>query len=493
MSTFEQRTGRARNGKNGHRKEAPAKEAPICNLDAERIVLASFMADNRLFEGYSDKIKASDITEPLLNQAFTIGARLVVENKPANSATIASQITELSPIPDLSVSEYLKKLNPFIRGRDEIGAYVEEVKLASKRRAVLDLAERFQAMARTGGHDIVNQLSSAVALLAGGDDNAGMVHLAPFIEESFQEILRNDDAGWGPTGYLTGFREIDDAIGGLKNSRFYVIAAMEKAGKSALALTIARQLLSNDIPVAIFSLEMKHNEVAQRLIMMELKISVVNRKKGSKLTEDECLRLSEATDRAASWSLYGNDLATLTPAAITMNARHAVRVQGAKVIIIDYIQIVNSEDDERTKDDTRKRVEKASRACARLAKELDVPVIALAQLNRQALGRGAAATFQAFEANACRPRRGDIRETAQIEMDADAIIAIYRPEIIFKQTRPHEGSDMDEIVDFDQRLSKLKGKAELNVLVNRSGPDGVRCDCRYREEIMLFEPLPRKM
>ena len=102
------------------------------------------------FEGYSDKIKASDITEPLLDQAFTLGARLVVENKPANSATIASQITELSPIPDLSVSEYLKKLNPFIRGRDEIGAYVEEVKLASKRRAVLDLAERFQAMARTG-------------------------------------------------------------------------------------------------------------------------------------------------------------------------------------------------------------------------------------------------------------------------------------------------------------------------------------------------------
>ena len=467
-------------------EKAPA--APICNLDAERVVLATFMANNALFEVYSDRLKAADFFEPFHRQVFEVGTRLVVENKPANRATIASQITEISPVPDLSIADYLKKFDPFIKPRGEAEAYVLEVKLASTRRAVLDLSTRFAAMAPTADHTVVDQLSSAVTLLAGGENNAGMVHMGGSIDEAFQEIMRADAVGFGPTGYRTGFHEIDVALGGLKNAKLYYVAAMEKAGKTALGLTIARKLLLDNVPVAIFSLEMKRSEIAQRLIAMDSGINTANRKEGCRLNDEEAEKLARAADRASSWDLYVNDLASLTPSAIIMNARHAVKVKGAKVLIVDYVQIVSSEDGDR--DDTRKRVERASRAMAKMAKELDVPVIALAQLNREPLKRGAGVTFKEFKKDAHRPRRGDIRETAQIEMDADAVIAIYRPEIILQEMRPFEGNPQ-EMIEFDSMLNPFRGRAELSLLVNRSGPAGVRCDCRFRPEIALFEPFTR--
>jgi replicative DNA helicase len=171
-----------------------------------------------------------------------------------------------------------------------------------------------------------------------------------------------------------------------------------------------------------------------------------------------------------------------------MNARHAVRVHGAKIIFLDYVQIVEGEEGDKA-EDTRKRVERASKAMRQIAKELEVCVICLAQLNRKALERAAGGDWRNWDANAARPRRGDLRETAAIEMDADAIVTIHRPEILFKQMKPFEtATNGDELLEFENELRlKYKGSAELSVLLNRSGPDGVLCDCRFRENIMRFE------
>jgi replicative DNA helicase len=477
----------------GETKFVPDLSQPLPqNLDAERVVLATFMAHNGLFEVYAERLRPADFFHPMHRQIYETGARLVVENKPANRATIASSITELAPIPDISATDYLKKLDPFIKARGDANAYVEEVKLAAIRRDVLDLTTRFSAIAPSAGHDVLSQLSSAVALLAGGADNAGMVHMGPSIDDAFQEIMRADAAGFGPTGYRTGFHEIDDALGGLKKAKLYYIAAMEKAGKTALGLTLARKFLLDGVPVAIFSLEMKRSEIAQRLIAMDSGINTANRKEGDRLSDEEAETLSRSADRCASWDLHCNDLASLTPSSIIMNARHAVKVHGSKVIIVDYVQIINPEDGSR--DEIRGRVEKASRAMAKMAKELDITVIALAQLNRKSVERGSVKEWKDFSADSARPRRGDLRETAQIEMDADAVIAIYRPEILFKELRPFEAdAGSTEGYEFEAALSGFKGKAELSVLLNRSGPDGIRCKCRFRNDIALFEPYPRRV
>jgi replicative DNA helicase len=446
------------------------------------------MAHNHLFEVHADKVKPEDFSIPLHRQIMEVGARLVVENKPANSATIASKITELSPIPDLSVPAYLKELNRFIKGKDEAEAYVSEVKLASTRRKVIDLTGRFNSMAYTADDGIVNQLSSEVALLGGGGSQIGFQSMSPVFDEVFQEIMQADANAFKPTGYRSNFPEIDAAIGGFKKSKLYYLVAQEKAGKSALMLSIARQFLLEDIPVAIFSLEMKAKEIGQRLITMESGVQTVTRPEGMRLTEEEAVKLSEAADRCASWEVHCNDLPSLTPAAIIMNARHAVKAHGAKVILVDYGQIVSSENG---KDDNRTRVEKASRAMAQMAKELDVPVIALAQLNRETLKRASALKWDSFAESrtAGRPRRGDIRETAQIEMDADAVIAIFRPEILMEELAPDETADNDEITGFRIAMDRLRGKAELSVILNRAGPTA-RCNCRFNSNLGLFYPKP---
>jgi replicative DNA helicase len=459
------------------------------NLDAERVVCASFMAHNSLFELFSDKIKPADFFDPLHRQIMEAGALLTVDNKPANRATIDSHITARAPIPNLSASAYLARLDGFIKPRAEIDAYVSEVKLAAKRRAVLALAERFKALAPSAGHDVIGLLSKEVAQLAGGGGDAGLVHLSGTFDATFQDILQRDADGFGPTGYLTGFPEIDDALGGLKKSKLYYIVANEKVGKSALALSVARNLMLQDIKIGIISLEMKNKELTERLITMESRVNTANRRKGERLNDTELEALSHAADRCASWPIWSNDLASLTASAIVMNARHAVKVHGVQVFIVDYLQIVNPEEGER--DETRKRVEQASRALAKVAKELDIPVVALAQLNRKAIERATAGSWRDFKPDAARPRRGDLRETAQMEMDCDAIIAIYRPEILFRELKPFDmdgtGKEEDRL-DYDNMAFSLRGKAELSVLLNRSGHDGVRSKCRFTGGLGLFEP-----
>lgn len=370
MSTFEQKKSARGNGKPQQAEERPLPS----NLDAERIVCSSFMARNELFETYLDRIKSADFHDPLHKQIFTIGARLAAEGKPANSATVASHLTEISPIPDLTIPAYLKELNKFIRGKDEIEVYVMEVTLSAKRRAVLALTEHFASMAYTGGHDMIDQLSSAVSKLALGADNAGMQHMGEFVANAYQTILANDAVGWGPTGYRSQYTEIDLALGGWKRKKSYFLAAMEKAGKTALMLSLARQFLLQDIPVAIFSLELKNDEIAERLIMLESEVNLVNRPQGMVLTQEELEHLTRCADRVKSWPLYSNDLQTISPSAIKMNARHAVRTHGAKIIFLDYIQIVEGEEGDRA-EDTRKRIERASKAMRQIAKELDVCVI----------------------------------------------------------------------------------------------------------------------
>lgn len=484
MSTFQAKNEARQDFKNKGQKEQK-RPLPVAE-DAERVVCATFMAHNHLFEIHNDKIKPEDFTIPLHRQIMEVGLNLVVEHKPANSATIADKITALSPIPDLNVGQYLRELNRFIKAKDEAEAYVETVKLASTRRKVIQLTDRFNNMAYTADAGIVNQLSSEVALLSAGGAQVGFQHMGPVFDDVFQDIMKADAANFAPTGYRSNFPEIDYAIGGFQKGRLYYYVANEKAGKSALMISTARQFLLQDIPVAIFSLEMKAKELGQRLIAMESGINTVNRPEGMRLTEEEAERLCAAADRCASWPVYCNDLASLTPSAIIMNARHAVKAHGAKVIFVDYVQIVNAEDD---RQDNRTRVEKASRAMAKMAKELDVPVIALAQLNRQALGRGSALKWEAFieSQTAARPRRGDLRESAQLEMDADAVIAIFRPEILMEELRPVETSDPETMINFDCAMSKLKGKAELSVILNRAGPNA-RCSCRFISSLGLFEP-----
>ena len=151
------------------------------NPEAERIVCATFMAHNHLFEVYINRIKPEDFTVPVHQQIMRIGLRLLVENKPANRTTIASQITELSPTLDLSVPEYLSRLDALIKGTDQVEAYVDEVKLASIRRSVITLTETYRTKAYTADKDLVNQLSSDVTALAnGGAGQSGFVHMAEF-------------------------------------------------------------------------------------------------------------------------------------------------------------------------------------------------------------------------------------------------------------------------------------------------------------------------
>ncbi len=454
---------------------------------AERIVIASMVRHNALIPKHMGDLTTDDFHITLHKQIWGAMLRLAPRGQPCKVSTLARAIEIETQNSDPSREANIQKIVDAPEACIEISGFIQDLLTFTKRRAVVELATDFLSAGKSGGPDIVNKLSQAVFSLGNGRGRAdNFVKMDKTADEVLQQIWEDDQHGWGPTGIPSGFPELDNAIGGFKSGKFYVVAAMEKAGKSSLGLAFIHALLQQDVPTALFSLEMRKDEVMKRCIQLDSNVPLFSRKRGSVLSNEERDAVKMASANFQQYPFYCTDLSDLSPGAIAMACRRAKQEWNIQAIVIDYMQIIES-DEGLSKDDTRRRVEAASKAMRRLAKDLDVIMIGLAQLNRKPLDRVAGKHFNDFKPELGRPRRGDIRETAQLEMDADAIIALYRPEILLDEMRPIAPS-VEEEADFNAKMRLMRNSVELNLVVNRSGPSGVKAPVNFDGPLMKFTP-----
>lgn len=278
------------------------------------------------------------------------------------------------------------------------------------------------------------------------------------------------------TGLSTGFPKLDDMLDGLRKSTLTVVGARPKQGKTALAVSIIRNLVRAGTEVYFASLEMPSDEIIRRFVAIEAGVPYETLTRG-RYDDDDELRIEDAFEAVARWPLMIDD-SRMTVSSIWGQAEYAVHKEGAKAVFVDYMQYI-------TPAATASRYEAVtniSMGLAEMRKALDRPIFSLAQLSRRAAERANEIDFNKFNAAASRPKDNDLRDSGQIEQDADSLLFLNRPEVYLEDMKP---SSLDKEVDWECCISKFRGKAEIILHYNRNGRRGI-LDYRFNGPVMSF-------
>lgn len=275
-----------------------------------------------------------------------------------------------------------------------------------------------------------------------------MVSIKDLIYETYQKLEERSKNKGKLTGVATGFYDLDTITNGLQKSDLIILAARPAMGKTSLALNIAQNIaLRENKPVAIFSLEMSHEQLAQRMMCSEAEVDAQRTKTGD-LNPKDWEKLAAAGDKFTQTKIYIDDTAGVTITDLRAKCRRlAMAEKDLGLIVIDYLQLIEGTG----REDRLQQISSISRGLKILAKELDVPIIALSQLSRAVEGR-----------NDKRPQLSDLRDSGSIEQDADIVIFIYRDEY-------YKPADEDE--EMSERAAN-KGEAEIIIAKHRNGPTG---------------------
>ncbi len=284
---------------------------------------------------------------------------------------------------------------------------------------------------------IVNEAQAEIYSVAENRQSADYVSLSEVLAPTIDEIETNAAHDGSLTGIPTGFRELDELTHGFHGGQMIVVAARPAMGKSTLALDFARSAsVNNQMPTAFFSLEMGRTEIATRLLSAESRVLFGDLRKGN-LKDEDWEKISQAVDKLDNVPLFIDDSPNMSLMEIRAKCRRLKQRNGLKFVILDYLQLLSSG---KRVESRQQEVSEFSRTLKLLAKEIDVPIIALSQLNRGSEQRPDK-----------KPQVSDLRESGSIEQDADMVLLLHRPEVYDKET-------------------ERAGEADIIVAKNRNGP-----------------------
>jgi replicative DNA helicase len=355
--------------------------------------------------------------------------------------------------------EYLTKILDAVPTASNIDYYAGIVDEHALRRRLMRVGGDIGSLA---GHltepitDVIDQAEQAVFQVAERRVGEGLTSIDPLLGPAIERAEELQRLGSDVTGIATGFKDLDRKLAGLHPTNLVVIAARPGMGKTALALNIAQNVAQRDIPVAIFSLEMSREEIVSRMLCAEGRIDSQRLRTGQ-LSEADFTKLSNAASSLYKKPVYVDDSPGLTVTEIRAKSRRLKRRPGLGLVIVDYLQLMQGSGGE----NRQQEIALISRSLKNLARELEVPIIAVSQLNRSLEQR-----------EDKRPRLGDLRESGAIEQDSDVVMFIYR----------------DEYYSPDKIESK--GLAEVVISKHRQGAVG-KITMTFLPEFTLFADMGR--
>jgi replicative DNA helicase len=386
---------------------------------------------------------ADDFYKPAYGHVFEAIQSLYGRGEPADPVTVADELRRadlLDAIGGPAVLTDLQGNTPAIGNAAHYARIVEEHALL---RRLIGVAGEIAEIGYSVPEDIEAAVDEAEAMMFDVAQRRvvdSMADLRALLGNSLDRLAALYDRGDAITGTPTGYHDLDERMSGLQPSALYIVGARPGAGKTSFALgAAAHAAVESQLPVLFFSLEMSHDEVTQRLLSSEAKVEATRLRNG-KLQDTDWNKISHAIGRLSEAPLYIDDNPSLTIMEMRSKARRLKsRVGGLSLIVVDYIQLMTGR---RSAESRQVEVSEISRGLKILARELEVPVMALSQLSRQ------------LEARADkRPMLADLRESGSLEQDADVVMFIYR----------------DELYNAE---SADRGVAEVIVAKHRSGPTG---------------------
>ena len=429
-------------------KQVAQLRIPPHSQEAESSVLGGLLLDNNSWDKVADLLVEADFYRYEHRLVFSSITSLVNSNRPADVITVFEQMQSQGKAEEVGGLAYLNSLAQYVPSSANIRRYAEIVRERSILRKLVSVSDEIATSAlNTNGRPVTNILDEAEQkIFSIGEEGSRMRQGFQSMDKLVVQLLdRVEEMSQNPndiTGVPTGFFDLDRMTSGMQAGDLIVLAARPSMGKTALAINIAEHVaLQEDLPVAVFSMEMGASQLAIRIVGSIGRIDQ-GRLRTGKLIDDEWPRLSDAIERLKTVSLSIDETPGLTTSELRASARRLARSCGKLgLVVVDYLQLMSGSGGG---DGENRATElgEISRGLKMLAKELQCPVIALSQLNRGVEQR-----------TDKRPMMSDLRESGAIEQDADVIMFIYRD-------------------DYYNKDSKDPGVAEIIIAKQRNGPTG---------------------
>ncbi|MFV1970224.1 MAG: replicative DNA helicase [Acidimicrobiia bacterium] len=438
---------------------ARSPRVPPHSIDAEESVLGAVLLSSDAANVALEKLHVEDFYKPSHQRIFEVIRQLFDSNEPIDAVTVSEGLRRDGSLDRMGGIESLTRLIDSVPSTSNVEYYAGIVEEHSLRRRLMKVGGDIGLIAVNTLDpiaDVVDQAEQAVFAVAERRVGDGLQNiddlLGPAIEKA-EELHRN---GAEVTGISTGYRDLDRKLAGLHPTNLLILAGRPGMGKTSLMLNIAQNVALAGNTVAIFSLEMSREEIVTRMLCANGRIDSQKLRTG-RLTESDFTKLSNAAGALYKQNIFVDDSPGLTVTEIRAKSRRLRRRPGLDLIVVDYIQLMNGSGQE----NRQQEIAMISRSLKGLARELNVPIIALSQLNRGVESR-----------EDKRPRLGDLRESGAVEQDADVVMFIYRDEYYYPEK------------------VESKGVAEVVIAKHRQGSVG-RVDMTFLAEFTLFADMGR--
>ena len=440
------------------------EQLPPQDIDAEQSVLGSLLIDKDAIIKIADIITVGDFYRKSHEIIFQAILDLYSKSEPIDLLTVSSRLKEKKQFKEIGGMSYITTLMNFVPTASNVIHYA---KIVSQKRVLRDLisaSNEISSLAWEENKNIDEILDEAEKRIFSVSQTSliqEFQHIKPHLAEAFERFdrLHKGDDTW--RGIPTGFIDLDKQLAGLQKADLIILAARPSLGKTSLALDIARHAAINEkVPVGVFSLEMSKQQLVERLIAAEANVDLWRLRTGQLSDEGEDNdfgKIGKALDRLSMAPIFIDDAASPNALQIRTMARRLQSKKGLGLLIIDYLQLMQGTG--RIENRTQE-VSEISRSLKNLARELNIPVVAVSQLSRAPEAR----TDQV-------PKLSDLRESGSIEQDADVVMFIYREDKVKKDT-------------------DRKNIAEIHISKHRNGPTG-KIELYFNENYVSFKNLDK--
>ena len=440
-------------------------KAPPHSLEAEQAVLASVLLNNDLMNGVVEVLRPEDFYQGAHRTLFSAMLDLYERGRAIDPLTIAEILKGRDGESATGGVAYLSELISSVPTIANAADYARMVKEKSILRKTIAVSQEIAASAYQGVTELdefLDRTEQAIFAIAEEKIKPSYYSMTEMSKEAMKEIEKLYEKKEMVTGIPSGFRDLDSKTAGFQRSDMIVVAARPGMGKTALCLNVAlHAALRNKIPVAIFSLEMSRQQLALRMICSEARVEFQRLRTGY-LTQDEINKIVASVGRLSEAPIYTDDSGALSALELRAKACRLKKDRKIGLVIVDYLQLMRGSSTRGNLESRVQEISEISRSLKALAKELDIPVIAISQLNRGVESR-----------TDKRPQMSDLRESGAIEQDSDLILFIYREEM------------------YDRENEEKKGKAEVIIGKQRNGPMGV-VELAFLSRYTRFEDLARE-
>ena len=443
-------------------KDVPAGKIPPQNLDAEMSLLGAVLIDEETLADISEHVKPHDFYDKRHGLVYEAMMRLYEKHKPVDLLTLTEELKKKNDIETIGGSAYLTELTNYVPTAAHAEAYAELVSQKAIRRRLIKASAEISEMGfdeETSTDELLEQAEAQLFAVSDASLKQDLVSIETILTDSFdrmEELHRNKGA---LRGVRTGYRDLDNMTAGLQRSDLIILAARPAVGKTTLVTNLAYNVATiAKQPVLFFSLEMSKEQLVDRMLADASGVDAWNIRTGN-LSDDDFSKLSDAMGEMAEAPIFIDDTPGVSVLEMRTKARRAAHEQPLGLIIIDYLQLMQGSG--KSDGNRIQEVSEISRGLKLIARELNVPVIALSQLSRSVETRSPQI-----------PQLSDLRESGSIEQDADIVMFIYREAYYNPET------ERENITD-------------LIIAKHRNGPTG-KVELYFHPERLRFMSLDRK-